>query len=153
MDGCPYELWKKLTTEHEKRKTENKPSFDITQTLTEVLQDIQIHGVDTRMDFTLGWMCPIYKKNDPTEVSNYRPITLLNTDYKLLTKVLAMQLMEEVQKMIHMDQVGFIPKHLIFSHIRLANAIINYAEITEEAGAIIALDQEKAYNKIKHDYL
>jgi hypothetical protein len=32
-------------------------------------------------------MCPIYKKKDRTEISNYWPITLLNTDYKLLTKV------------------------------------------------------------------
>ena len=42
---------------------------------------------------------------------------------------------------------------MIFNHIRLANAIINYAEIAEVDGAIVALDQEKAYNKIQHDYL
>ncbi len=47
----------------------------------------------------------------------------------------------------------FIPKRLIFNHIRLARAIINYAEIAGKDGAIIALDQEKAYNKIWHDYL
>jgi hypothetical protein len=100
------------------------------------------------MNFTLGWMCPIYKKKDPTEISNYRPITLLNTDYKILTKIMATQLMKEAQKLVHEDQAGFIPKRLIFNHIRLARAIINYAEIAEEDGAIIALDQEKAYDKI-----
>jgi hypothetical protein len=55
--------------------------------------------------------------------------------------------------MIHEDQAGFIPKRSIFNHIRLAKAIINYAKITEENGAIIALDQEKAYDHIYHDYL
>jgi hypothetical protein len=55
--------------------------------------------------------------------------------------------------MIHEDQAGFIPKRSIFNHIRLAKAIISYAEITEENGAIIALDQEKAYDRIHHDYL
>ena len=57
-----------------------------------VFRDIQNHGVDLGTDFNLGWMCPIFKKKDPTEISNYRPITLMNTDYKLLTKILALQL-------------------------------------------------------------
>jgi hypothetical protein len=35
----------------------------------------------------------------------------------------------------------------------LAKAIINFTEITEENGTIILLDQEKAYDKIRHDYL
>ena len=98
-------------------------------------------------------MCPIYKEKDPIEISNYRPITLLNTDYKLLTKILTLQLMEQAQSLVHEDQAGFIPKRSIFNHIHLAKAIINYAEIAKEDSAIIALDQEKAYNKIRHDYL
>jgi hypothetical protein len=62
-------------------------------------------------------MCPIYKKKDPTEISNYRPITLLNTDYKLLTKVLAIQLMKPIHLLVHPNQPGFIRKRLIFDHI------------------------------------
>jgi hypothetical protein len=42
---------------------------------------------------------------------------------------------------------------LIFNQIRLAKAIINYAKIAEKDGVMIALDQEKAYDKIRHDYL
>jgi hypothetical protein len=49
--------------------------------------------------------------------------------------------------------VVFIPKRSIFNHIRLAKAIINYAEIAEEDSTIIVLDQEKAHDKIRHDYL
>ena len=52
-----------------------------------------------------------------------------------------------------MDQAGFIPKCSIFNQIKLAKTIINYTEIAQEDGAIIGLDQEKAYNKVKHDYL
>ena len=131
----------------------HKPSFNIAQTLTTIFNDIQQHGVDKSTDFVLGWMCLIYKKKDRTDISNYRPITLLNTDYKLLTKVLAIQLMEHITTLIHKDQAGFIPKRSIHNHIRLAKAIITYADITEEDGAIVALDQEKAYDKIRHDYL
>ena len=71
-------------------------------------------------------MCPLFKKKDPTDIRNYRPITLLNTDYKLLTKVLALQLLDHVNQLIHPDQAGFIPNRSIFDHIRLAKAILNY---------------------------
>ena len=74
-------------------------------------------------------------------------------DYKLLTKVLALQLLNHVNQLIHPDQAGFIPNRSIFDHICLAKAILNYAEVTEEDGAILALDQEKVYDKIRHDYL
>ena len=55
--------------------------------------------------------------------------------------------------MIHKDQAGFILKQSIFDHIRLAKTIIKYTKLTHENGAIVALDQEKAYDKIQHDYL
>ena len=153
MDGCPYELWKILEERYNRATQQNKQTFDITQTLTEVYTDIQQYGVDEYTNFALGWMCPIYKKKDRTEISNYRPITLLNTDYKILTKALAIQLMDHIPTLIHKDQAGFIPKRSIYDHIRLAKAIITYADITEKDGAIIALNQEKAYDKIRHDYL
>ena len=98
-------------------------------------------------------MSPIYKKKDQTEISNYRPITLLNTDYKLLTKVMAHQLLDDIEHMIHQDQTGFIQKRSIYNNIRLARTIIKYTELTNDNGAIVALDQEKAYDKIRHDYL
>ena len=110
MDGCPYELWKILKERHDQNTKRHMPSFNIAQTLTAVFNDIQRYGVDESTSFALGWMCPIYKKKDRTDISNYRPITLLNTDYKLLTKVLAIQLMEHIAILIHKDQAGFIPK-------------------------------------------
>lgn len=79
MDGCPYKLWKLLALRHDADSKENRSGFDIIKVLTTVFQDIQTHGVNEHSDFALGWMCPIYKKKDPTEISNYRPITCLNT--------------------------------------------------------------------------
>ena len=153
MDGCPYELWKTLKTHHERASKTDKPSFNIIKTMTRVFADIQTHGVDRKTSFALGWMCPIYKKKDRTEISNYRPITLLNTDYKLLTKAMAIQLMNNIEGMVHRDQAGFIPNRSILDQVRLAQAIISYAEAAEVNGAIVALDQEKAYDKIRHEYL
>ena len=117
IDGLPYELWKELDRTYVKAEEEGSNGFDIADTLAVVFQDIQDHGVDERSNFALGWMCPIYKKKDKKEISNYRPITLLNTDYKLLTKVLAIKLMNHIPAMIHPNQAGFIPNCSIFDHI------------------------------------
>ena len=75
-----------------------------------VLNNIQEHGVDARTKFTLGWMCPIYKKKERDQIKNYRPIILLNTDYKLLTKALSVDLASHIHLLIHPDQTGFIPQ-------------------------------------------
>jgi Reverse transcriptase (RNA-dependent DNA polymerase) len=153
LDGLTYEIWKSLNNRHEHTSKHCKPSFDILKTLTIVFQDIQKHGVDHQMNFATGLMILIYKKKDKSKIENYHPITLLNTDYKLLTKSLVIQLTPHIHHMIHKDQAGFIPRRSIFDHIRLTKAITKYSEMTNINGAIIALDQEKAYNKITHPYL
>ncbi len=84
---------------------------------------------------------------------NYRPITLLNTDYKLLSKILAVRLADIAPSIIHKSQAGFVPGRKIHNHTQLARMMMYWAEENEENGAIVALDQEKAYDKIAHDYL
>ena len=155
MDGIPYEVWKHLNESYLKNQKKNKnlPGFDIIGCLTNVFNDIQLHGTDPSTNFSLGWMCPIYKKKDRSQIENYRPITLLNTDYKTMTKALAVQLAFHIRSLVHPDQTGFIPKRSIFDPIKLAKTMCDYADYMEEDGAIIALDQEKAYDKIDHQYL
>ena len=121
--------------------------------LTKVFNDIQLHGVEPTSNFALGWMCPIYKKKDRVKIKNYHPITLLNTDYKSMTKALAMQLAHKIRTLIHPNQTGFIPQCSIFDPICLAKNMCDYADHMEEDGTIVALNQEKAYDKIDHMYL
>jgi ribonuclease HI/exonuclease III len=155
IDGIPYEVWKGLHHRWEqaqKSRGDDMPP-NIIGVMTTVFNDIQSHGLDERTEFNLGWICPLYKKKDKAEPANYRPITLLNSDYKIMTKALTMRLVDFAHQMIHKDQAGFVPGRLIFDHVRLSKAMINYAEAYEENGLIVALDQEKAYDRIRHDYL
>jgi hypothetical protein len=92
INGIPYELWKVLDDKYECQAKKEKPAFNIIGALTKVYNDIEKHGVDKKTGFVSGWMCPLYKKNDKRNIANYRPITLLNSDYKVFTKALSMKL-------------------------------------------------------------
>lgn len=59
--------------------------------------------------------------------------------------------MAPIHTLVHLDQAGFIPKRSIFNHICLVKAIINYIEVMEVNGVTVVLNQEKAYDKIRHE--
>ncbi|KAJ3573178.1 hypothetical protein NP233_g2591 [Leucocoprinus birnbaumii] len=154
LDGIPYELWKTLSERHKNLKKIRRPTFDIIKTMTLTFIDIEKHSLNVNSRFHEGWMCPIHKKGPKDKVANYRPITVLNTDYKLMTKALQSKLSQAARLVINKNQAGFMKGRSIFDHIKTIQAVTEYAESTEEMnGVIVALDQEKAYDKIRHDYL
>lgn len=152
-DGIPTEFWLAYLQWHEKAAANARPALDIVGTLKKVFNDIEAYGVAEGVPFAEGWVCPIYKKKDPREITNYRPITVLNADYKIMTKALTAKLSECASDVIHSDQAGFVPGRSIFNHIKLASLLVEYAEAEEQNGVIVALDQEKAYDRIDHTYL
>jgi hypothetical protein len=153
LDRITYEVWKILDQRYESRKAAGRPAFDILGAMHKVYNDIEKYGMVKGTGFSKSWMCPLYEKNDKANIANYRPISLLNTDYKVFTKALTIKLAEVAPNLIHPNQAGFVPGRQIRDQIWLTKRVIELAEATERDGVIVALDQEKAYDKVEHNYL
>lgn len=148
LDGIPYELWKILHQRHNNLKKGGGEGFNVTEVLQRVFNNIENQGLSTETKFNEGWMCPIFKKNDNTEIANYRPITVLNTDYKLMTKAIQSKLALATPNIIHENQAGFMKRRSIIDHIQTINLMTAFAEISpENEGAIVALDRRKLTTK------
>jgi len=95
----------------------------------------------------------IFKKGNPEDLENWRPISLLNVDYKIIARVLALRLQNVLPSIISMDQQGFIKNRFIGYNIRQIQDIIDYAELVKIDGAILFLDFKKAFDTLEWDFL
>ena len=96
----------------------------------------------------------LYKKGDREDPRNYRPITLLNTDYKIFTRVLFKRLLGVVHEFVSETQKGFVPDVLIADAtmlLRLVEAYIN-EEPEERKGIFLFLDMEKAFDRVSYEF-
>ena len=86
-------------------------------------------------------------------MANWRPVSLLTTDYKILTKALAMRLQKIIGKLINSDQVGYIKNRYIGENIRIIFDIMKYAEEEELEAYLAQIDFEKAFDSIEWPFL
>ena len=95
----------------------------------------------------------LFKKDDPLLLKNWRPISLLNTDYKICTKVLANRLRKVLSVILHEDQTCGVPGRSIFENLFLLRDTLDYVNHKELSAVIISLDQEKAFDRVNHAFL
>ena len=95
----------------------------------------------------------VFKKGDRTQLKNWRPITLLTTDYKILSKALANRLHEVLPLIIHSDQTASIRGRTINDNARLLHDVIAYANTYSVPLAVVSVDQMKAFDRVSHDFL
>ena len=74
------------------------------------------------------------------ELSNWRPITLLNVDYKIASKAIASRIKNVLPTLIHSDQSGFMKDRFIGQNIRLINDILEQTELQNIPGILLQLD-------------
>lgn len=110
-----------------------------------------------------GWLTPnqrrglitlIPKKNkDRRRLENWRPISLLKVDYKILAKVIANRLTHVVDKLVNVNQTGFIPGRFIGSNLRNISDVISFFQKEEGGGILASLDFAKAFDTLDRDFL
>lgn len=93
------------------------------------------------------------KKGDLKDIKNWRPVSLLCSDLKLLSKALAITLREVVGQVIHQDQTYCVPNRSIFDNIYLIRDILEVSRLLDIDTGLISLDQEKAFDRVEHSNL
>ena len=103
--------------------------------------------------FRVGIVTLLHKKDDRTDLKNWRPITLLNFDLKLFSKILAKRMSMVLEEVIHPDQTCAVPGRKITDSLILIRDAICFARDRNIRLAVLNLDFEKAFDRVSHQYL
>ena len=88
-----------------------------------------------------------------TDLKSWRPLSILNTDYKIIAKVLSNRLKSVLSEIISPDQVGYMNGRLCGENTRLISDVIEYSRITNLSSIILLADFEKAFDTVKWSFL
>lgn len=130
-----------------------QPCWDILKAdIVQLFQDFFDNKVDiSRINYGIITLLP--KVSDASKIQQYRPICLLNCLYKLITKTLTLRMEEVAGKLIHSTQTAFMKSRNIMSGIMILHEILHETKRKNQLGIILKLDFEKAYGKVKWNFL
>ena len=86
-------------------------------------------------------------------IKNWRPLTLLNCDYKIATKAIASRIKMFLPKLVSDDQTGFIGDRFTGENIRLIDSVIKYTKARNIPGLLVFLDFEKAFDTLEWPFI
>ena len=84
---------------------------------------------------------------------NYRPIALLNGDYKILTRILCWRMKGVMHEIVSPENTGFAPGRFIGENSILTKLIQAYLDEEDLPGALVFLDMEKAFDRVSWDFM
>ena len=82
-------------------------------------------------------------------MENWRPISLLNVDYKIGSKALAIRLEKILPCIIHENQCAYVKGRMIFDAVRSINDVMEYTKLQNIPGLMTTFDFKKAFDSLK----
>jgi hypothetical protein len=103
-----------------------------------------------RLNFAMITLIP--KEPEAKTFKKFRPISLINCSFKIFAKLLNNRLVKVANRLIASNQTAFIKGRYILKSVVAAHKIIHDVHRKKEAGIILKLDYEKAYDKISWSF-
>ncbi|GJS63622.1 RNA-directed DNA polymerase, eukaryota [Tanacetum coccineum] len=95
----------------------------------------------------------IPKSQDPKTVSDFRPISLIGSLYKVVTKILAIRLSSVISDLISDVQTAFLPNRQILDGPFIINELLSWCRHKKQQAMVFKVDFAKAYDSVRWDYL
>ena len=93
------------------------------------------------------------KTPHPKNVGDYRPLTLLNTDYKIMARIIANRIRPFLAAILHPNQHCGVQGNSVFEAVAAVRETVAHAEVTKTPLCIVSIDFSEAFDKILHTYL
>ena len=94
-----------------------------------------------------------FKKGDRLDPKNWRPISLLNVDYKIASCAIAGRLLKVLSSVVDKEQTCGVLGHFIGENVAFLRDVVDYASLSGIECAILSLDQEKAFDRVDWGFL
>jgi len=93
------------------------------------------------------------KKDNTSNLNEFRPISLVNCTYKILSKILVNRLKKVLPSVIDVNQSAFLSGRGMLDSILVANETVDYLKKEKKSGVFVKVDFEKAYDSVDWKFL
>ena len=140
IDGLPIEFYETFWEE-------------LQQPLLALYNSMYLKGIELTNIQRISIITLIHKRNEEDDLQNWRPISLLCVDYKILSKILSLRLKTALPHIIEEEQTCGIEGRSIFDNLYQIRDTITYTNDHAIPSYILSFDFEKAFDKVDHLFL